>query len=147
MQRYWIHPGGRALNVLRKVRPGYPLEQILNQAGESCAADLSDTSHFHVDLFGNYIPGLCSGLAIAVQDLGHPLDPEKYPLLQRLYVKGVRGLYEWCRVTYGFEARQKQYVNKCDLCTEIRTFLAGHAQTAFTELKPTDFYLFGNKYG
>jgi len=77
MQRYWIHPGGRALNVLREVRPGYPVERILEQEGGPCAADLSDTSHFHVNLYGHYIPGLCSGPAIPVQDLGRPLDPEK----------------------------------------------------------------------
>ena len=72
MRRYWIHPGGRALDLLRKVQPGYSLETILEQEGGSCAADLSDTSHFHVDLFSNYIPGLCSGLAIALEDLGRP---------------------------------------------------------------------------
>ncbi|MBW2707116.1 MAG: hypothetical protein JRD84_12515, partial [Deltaproteobacteria bacterium] len=34
----------------------------------------------HIDLFGNYIPGLCSGLAIAIGDLGRPLSNETYPL-------------------------------------------------------------------
>ena len=139
MQRYWIHPGGRALDVLRKVQSRYPLERILEQAGP-CAADLSDTSHFHVDLFGNYIPGLCSGLAIALEDLGRPLDPEKYPLLQRLYSKGVRGIYQWSREKHGFQANRKQYVNKCDLCTEIRTYLATRTQTKPEELQPIEFY-------
>jgi hypothetical protein len=144
MRRYWIHPGGRALDLLRKVQPGYPLETILEQEGGACAADLSDTSHFHVDLFGNYIPGLCSGLAIALEDLGHPLNKEKYPLLQRLYSKGVSGIYNWSRKTYGFEAEQEQYVNKCDLCTEIRTYLANHHRAGLTELKPKEFYSLKN---
>ena len=139
MRRYWLHPGGRALDVFRSVLPGHSLEQIIEQAG-SCAADLSDTSHFHVDLFGNYIPGLCSGLAIAAEDLGRPLDSKTYPLLQRLYVKGIRGIYEWSCKTYGFEAGKKHYVNKCDLCTEIRTFLTVHTQAELKELQPAAFY-------
>ena len=141
VRRYWIHPGGRALDLLRTVQPVYPLEQILAHEGGSCAADLSDTSHFHVDLFGNYVPGLCSGLAIAIEDLDRPLDPEKYPLLHRLFFEGLRGLYEWACDSHGFQAGRKRYVNKCDLCTEVRTDLAKNPQIELNELKPIEFYL------
>ena len=43
-----------------------------------------------MDLFGNYIPGLCAGLAIRGEDLGTPLREQDYPVLQRLYTQGDR---------------------------------------------------------
>ena len=61
--------GGRALKTLRPYLAKKSAEQILNDNAGNCAAELADTGHFHLDLFGDYIPGLCSGLALDRDDL------------------------------------------------------------------------------
>jgi hypothetical protein len=145
LDRYWVHPGGRALTILRAVRRQNSIEQILEEEGSSCAANLSDTTHFHIDLFGNYIPGLCTGLAIQHEDLGRPFEPDRYPLLNRLYRGGVRACYDWVSQEFGFKPEQEIYHNKCDLCTEIRTHLARNFSYAFSELRPMEFYMNSNQ--
>jgi hypothetical protein len=140
LQRYWIHPGGRALNLLRKLLPVKPAGCIVEQAPGGCTPELTDTTHFHIDLFGNYIPGLCSGLTIRRQDLGRELEPEAYPLLSRLYQQGIGGLLRWATARYDFQPDRRGYLNKCDLCTDIRTFLATAVEEDFPELRPSQFY-------
>ena len=138
--RYWIHLGGRALETFRDVYPQRSVDAVLADSPMSCARALSDTRHFHIDLCGNYIPGLCAGLAVAMEDLGQPLPAGKYPLLDRLAATGIRGLYELASVDYGFQPRRSSYLNHCDLCTEIRHFLLQEEETAFPELAPQGFY-------
>ena len=138
--RYWVHLGGRALKTFREVLPQKPLAQVLNSASSTCASELSDTSHFHMDLFGNYIPGLCSGLAIGRDDLGESIREGNYPLLNCLYRKGVRGFYDLASDKYGFQASRSNYINKCDLCTEIRSWLVEQTKEDIPELKPLEFY-------
>jgi len=137
LRRYWIHMGGRALDTFRHVLRTRPLETVLD---DSCAAELADTSHFHLDLFGNYIPGLCAGLAIDRADLGAELSAGDYPVLQRLYTAGIRGLYRWARQEAGFRPARGTYINKCDLCTEIRNHLVQTAGDRYKELRPREFY-------
>ncbi len=100
---------------------------------------MSDISHFHLDLHGDYIPGLCAGLAIKRQDLGKPLPVEKYPFLTTLYSSGISGLLEKARQDYGFEPGGA-YMTKCHLCLEIRKFLSNLPGLDCGELKPRDFY-------
>lgn len=138
--RYWIHMGGRALDTFRPVLRTKTLEHILRESPGGCARELTDTSHFHLDLFGSYIPGLCSGLAIARADLGRALAEAKYPLLTRLGSKGIRGLYEMAIAEYGFVPSRGSYINKCDLCTEIRFSLFRKNKVDFQELRPKEFY-------
>jgi hypothetical protein len=138
--RYWIHLGGRALNTFRPVLVEKPLAQILEEGAGSCAAELLDTSHFHVDLFGNYIPGLCAGLAIRREDLGKPLNEGNYPLLSLLAGRGIGGFYRRARESHGFRPSRSAYLNKCDLCTEIRSHLVRRTAGGHTELRPLDFY-------
>ena len=138
--RYWIHMGGRALKLFRPVLAIKPLEQIIDENTDSCAAELTDTSHYHIDLFGNYIPGLCAGLAIAAQDLGRPLTKERYPLLTTLFNDGINGLLRNAQKLFGFTPIQNGYINKCDLCTEIRTFLVKQNFNQSRELNPEEFY-------
>jgi hypothetical protein len=133
--------GGRALDTFRPVVRTKRLEHILRESPGGCARELTDTSHFHLDLFGSYIPGLCSGLAIACADLGRALAEAKYPLLTRLDSKGIRGLYEMAIADYGFVPSRGSYINKCDLCTEIRFSLFRKNKVDFQELRPKEFYL------
>ncbi len=138
--RYWIHLGGRALTTFREVLPLKSPQQILDQSPASCARLLADTSHFHVDLYGNYIPGLCSGLAFDADDLGAPLPAGKYPLLDQLTESGIKGLYALAEESYNYVPSKNGFLNHCDLCTDIRKFLLHTANESFLELKPVEFY-------
>lgn len=140
LQRYWIHLGGRALETFRPLLGKKTFQQILAENPAGCAAELTDTSHFHIDLFGNYIPGLCSGLAIFRDDLGTPLSNDKYPILLDLYEKGIRELFQFARQYYRFSPQKTSYINKCDLCTEVRTHLAKNDYNKSNELNPEEFY-------
>jgi len=141
LQRYWIHLGGRALATFRPLLAKKTWQQILAESPAGCAAELTDTSHFHVDLFGHYIPGLCSGLAIFRDDLGAPLSTERYPILTELFQHGIQGLFNFAEHHYAFAAQRTGYINKCDLCTEIRTHLVSSDGSDFKDLKPREFYL------
>ena len=141
MQRYWIHTGGRALETFRPELGKKSFQQILDENPTGCAIELSDTSHFHIDLFGNYIPGLCSGLAISAIDLGKPLSGEKYPILMELYQNGIQGLVQMASEKFGFSSQRANYINKCDLCTEVRIHLVINNYNKSNELKPEEFYL------
>ena len=138
--RYWIHLGGRALDTFRTVFPTTPAETVLERSPQSCARALSDTTHFHIDLYGNYIPGLCAGLALDMSDLGSALPEGKYPLLDRLAATGIRGLFELAAEEYGYTPGKESYFNHCDLCTDIRGFLLNAAGERFAELAPEEFY-------
>jgi hypothetical protein len=138
--RYWIHMGGRALDTFRPFYPQHAMQRILAESPSNCIRALSDTSHFHIDLYGNYIPGLCAGLAIAMEDLGGPLPPDRYPLLDVLATAGIRGLLDLARTDYGFTPRREKWMNHCDLCTDIRHFLLHTNRGRFAELAPSGFY-------
>lgn len=136
--RYWIHLGGRALNTFGKVWKTSPPGTILEMNRSGCS-ELRDTNHFHVDLFGNYVPGLCAGLSLHRDDLGGPVDGEVYPFLTRLFREGVNGLFKSASRDFGFEA-SRRYVNKCDLCYDIRRFLVKEKGLVSKDLQPIGHY-------
>jgi hypothetical protein len=139
-QRYWIHMGGRALETFRPYLANKSAQQIVDKNAGSCATELLSTGHFHLDLFGNYIPGLCSGLSIAREDLGSSLPAEKYPLLTTLFHEGIRGIFKLARETFDYTPAKESYINKCDLCTEIRTYLVHNDFCGTADLNPKEFY-------
>ena len=139
-QRYWIHMGGRALVTFRSLLTLSPAERILDTHPGSCEGALADTSHFHIDLFGNYIPGLCAGIAIAAPDLAAVLTESRYPLITLLAQSGIRGLFAFAREELGFSPMQAGYINACDLCTEIRGYIRQTAPRYRPELNPGGFY-------
>ena len=139
-QRYWIHTGGRALKTFRPYLAKKSAEQILKENPGNCAAELTDTGHFHLDLFGNYIPGLCSGLSINKEDLSRPLGADQYPIITILFSRGIRGIFQMARDTFDYTPAKSVYINKCDLCTEIRTLFVKNAFGGPAELNPKEFY-------
>ncbi len=136
-RRYWIHLGGRAIQTYKNVYELKPFRMILENSG-GCH-ELTDTTHFHVDLFGNYIPGLCSGLSISVSDLGNELDGETYPVINTLYYKGIKGLFEYAKSEFHFRPGEN-YLNKCHICNDIRSFLIHQHKLKTAELQPEAYY-------
>ena len=139
-QRYWIHMGGRALETFRPYLADKSARQIIDENTGGCATELLSTGHFHLDLFGNYIPGLCAGLSIARDDLGNPLPEEKYPVLTALFHEGIRGFFKMAQETFNYSPAKESYINKCDLCTEIRTFWMQNDPGGTADLNPKEFY-------
>ena len=139
-QRYWIHMGGRALETFRPYLADKSARQIIDENAGGCATELLSTGHFHLDLFGNYIPGLCAGLSIDRDDLGHPLAAEKYPVLTTLFHEGIRGILQMAQEKSDYSPTRERYINKCDLCTEIRTFWVQNDFGGTADLNPKEFY-------
>ncbi len=140
LRRTWIHLGGRAFDLFGPVIGRRPVEEVLAAASADCRTELGDASHFHMDLYGDYVPGLCSGLALRASDLGAPLDPEFYPILTTLAESGIRGLYTYAANLEAFVPAAAGYVNKCELCQDIRRHLSERGWFESTELAPVEFY-------
>jgi hypothetical protein len=138
-QKYKVVPVGRALEFFTSIQHGVPLQKLLSNNRGGCI-EISDTHHFHIDLFGNYIPGLCAGLSIRMEDLGKPLDRKNYPIISRLHHEGINGLLDYIRDVYGFEARKPAYISKCELCFEIREFLVKEEKILSHEIRPYEHY-------
>lgn len=134
-ERYWTNFGGRAAYTFSKVFPNQSLDEIL-----CCSPcnELEDTSHFHIDLYGKYIPGLCSGFSINIDDLGQSLDAVRYFLIHLLYKQGISALLDYAVKEYGFIAKAC-YLNKCHLCNEIRKFIVSKNRHS-EELQPEEYY-------
>jgi len=137
--RYWVSHGGRALETFGKLKRGQSVHSIINQTLQGCT-DLASVDHFHFDCRRNFIPGLCAGLSIQIEDLGSPLDCDKYPIITRLYSQGIGGLLWFVMESYGFEASKPVYYSKCELCNEIRKFLVTEAKICSQELQPSQYY-------
>jgi sugar phosphate isomerase/epimerase len=136
--RYWIHFGGRAIKTFGTVFDRKDYKGVLSSSSLSCQ-ELLDTSHFHLDLWGNYIPGLCSGLSIRREDLGTVISRETYPILSTLYESGIYGLSKLAESDFGFTP-SGSYLSKCDLCLDIRHFLVVEKGIESHELQPGQFY-------
>lgn len=142
LSRYWTHLGGRALKTFRSCFPAKDATELARDNAGGCQ-ELESTEHFHLDLHGNYIPGLCAGLSIRRQDLGRELDRDLYPLLITLHEQGIGGLLELSRSDFGFIPNPSGYISKCDLCTDIRSYLVRVKGVRAVELQPLGFYAGG----
>ncbi|OPL15588.1 MAG: hypothetical protein AVO39_07800 [delta proteobacterium MLS_D] len=138
-RRYGIVPGGRALDYFQTLAREQSIEELAEEKRDGCS-ELGDTNHFHIDLYGNYIPGMCAGLSIAKEDLGHPLDPDEYPLITRLAEGGIGALLPWLTERYGFKPSRKTYTTDCQLCYEMRRFLVVERDVRSRELQPRNHY-------
>jgi hypothetical protein len=80
-------------------------------------------------------------LSISIEDLGKPLSDETYPILTTLCRHGIRRLVKMAAEAFGYIPQKDLYINKCDLCTDVRTFLVQNDYSGSKELKPKEFYL------
>jgi len=135
--RYRLTRKGRALKTFSHLMKSIPLAEILAQSAP--CKELDETWHFHVDPHSSYIPGLCTGIAIDVNDLGKKLPESDYPFLCALHEKGIAALLESAGV-YGFKPTKESYVSKCELCIEARAFLVNRAALKTKDLNPKQFY-------
>lgn len=136
--RYWISPRGRAIHTFREFAKALSADEVAHSAGQSCP-ELFDVSHFHVDLYGNYVPGVCSGLAIDVDDLGGSIDRERYRFLSALMDGGVGELLRIARDEFGY-APERTFSGKCDLCYDIRRHLVTGRDVSADDLQPAELY-------
>lgn len=70
------------------------------------------------------------------------MDKEKYPVLAVLSEAGISGPYDYAADQFKYMAKKKKYANKCDLCTEIRSWLIqkSGAGMPWRDLCPAEFY-------
>lgn len=133
--RYSLYYLGRAARTHRDDMPTYPTTRIPHMS-RSCA-ELGKRSHYHIDVYGNYIPPGCPGLALPPDALGKELDPEEFPIYTRL-AQEPRALLEFCK-SHGF-VPAGNYYNRCHLCQDMRLFLYEKFPGRFKELAPSGFY-------
>lgn len=133
--RYALVPGGKAGRFLFNHGQRVPFEQLLHPS-PPCRARLEDTSHFHVDLEGRYIPGLCAGLGLPLAELTSNVHLDRYPVLRALARHDVEGLLELARGS-GF-VPDETYASSCDLCVHARQTL--YRTGKYAELGPAGFY-------
>lgn len=131
---YGMSANGRAINLLSKFVKKRSLDMVLS---DSCP-ELAVADDFHIDLYKMYTPPRCVGLGIHLDDLDKPLDKEKYALINILYDKGVRGLLDYAKIK-GFTPNNK-YLNKCELCLDIRKYLLNKTDKEYFDIAPKGFY-------
>lgn len=136
--RYSLTMRGRALETFRECFKEKTIDKVLAESSGRCS-ELADVTHFHLDLYGNYIPGLCTGLIVKVDELGAPLKESEYPWLNVLYDEGIAGLYKKAVDQHGYSPSRDGFLNKCDLCVDIRRYLVT-TEGADGGLGPDGFY-------
>ena len=124
---YGLNCNGRAISLCRDAYELHPFDQLVGAI--SPCTPLVSTGHCHLDLYGHYIPPICTGFVIDMEDLDAPISPEKYPALTAAYEGGMNGLYQYAR-ELGFEPSRSTYVNRCDLCFDIKRYLCREHPTA-----------------
>ena len=137
---YGIVPGGRAGYRLGHLVPRYPAAAF---ARADCAGEILHAQHSHLDLYGNFIPGFCGGLALgdwhALVQVLDDFQADRYPpLIGVLIERGPYGLFALARDQYGYRPLPEGYVGKCHLCVDVRRRLAETGD--FAELRPQGFY-------
>ena len=134
--RYSLVPAGRAGRFIKDQGVHKPWQSLTKCS--PCVGRLRDTSHFHVDCEGLYVPGLCGGLVLPLSEVPGEIELSKYPILKTLMEDGVGGLVEL--------ARQRDFVpddfysSPCDLCTHARLHLFRDNRESYPELGPKQFY-------
>ena len=142
-RRYGLNLKGRALKTYKPLIMRQPFKRILEES-KPCKL-LSGIYHFHVDLYGNFIPQSCPGFSVPLKELVHGADPGKYRVFYSLESVGIRGLVELAEKEYEY-APKTEYAGKCDLCYDIRNHLVLELGLDLPDLKPEGHYKYLNTY-
>ena len=138
-RRYGINLRGRALQTYKHYFDDQPVREILDRS--SPCRELLGIHHFHIDLYGNFVPPACSGLALDFRDAVNGAAPEKYPVYYALATKGIKGLYEYAVEHHGYTPKD-HCKGKCDLCYDIREYLVMQRNLVLPDLQPTWHYMY-----
>ena len=135
-REYGMGFNGRALNLLRLIGRCRDHGDFLSAAP---CENLTNSGHFHVDLYGRYVPPGCTGMGIDLNDLGKKIAADAYPVVSRLFYGGLKELFIYA-VSRGFEPGGEGYVSKCELCFSMRKYLAENEPESHPDLNPKWYY-------
>ena len=121
-RRYGVNMGGRALNIEEEFIEARGINELLDS--RTCR-DLLSTDHFHVDLYGRFIPPGCTGIALPLDEAVNGVPSGKYPAFEALMSGGVKSLLQFAKEK-GFVPKN-EYSSKCALCFYIRYWLSENA--------------------
>ena len=114
--------------VLANPSQRLPIARTVDELrNNNCRTGWLGARHIHIDPFGNIFSGTCSGIVMAgindapLDRIWRDLDFRTHPFLRMLSEQGPTGLLDRAIAT-GYQPRPR-YVDKCHLCTDIRTFL------------------------
>jgi len=138
-KRYGLSLKGRAFKTYKPMMRMEAFDKIV-KASAPCNL-LSGMYHFHVDLYGNFIPQSCPGFSIKLSELLDGADPNKYPIFHRLESIGIKGLTEFAVKEYGYTPKP-EYAGECDLCYDIRSYLVLEKGLDLPDLQPAGHYKF-----
>ena len=136
---YGIHYGGRAINIEEENSIKKPVADILSN--RQCRSLVSG-GHFHVDMYGRYVPPGCTGFAIPLNEAVNGIPAGKYPVYEILLSDGIEGLLKHAK-SKGFNENVEGYPSGCALCFHIRHWLCENAPSP--ELDP-EHYIEALKY-
>jgi hypothetical protein len=130
---------GRAARRLRDFYPAHPARRFY---GQPCRPEFLRGWHNHFDNYGNLVAGYCGGVSLGSwfdldATLASGIDVDERPVLGYLIAEDVEGLLHFAE-QYGYEESASGYLSKCDLCLDLRKYLA--ARDGFVELAPRAFY-------
>lgn len=138
-QEYSLIPNGRAAVRLVDLYQRHSAPYFFSA---TCEKELTSPFHLHIDLYGNYIAGLCAGISLGsafdLDFLFSGIHLEEHPFLSHI-MEGMESLYRWAVEQYDYEEVQEGYIAKCHLCLDIRRHLV-RQRIYFPELAPLEFY-------
>ncbi len=144
LHNYGLILNGRAVVELEKFYPHFPPDYWFKYS--QCSSRLLSPHHIHIDLYGNYIGGFCSGITLGksfnLRELyNKKITYENFPVLFILLSKGVKGLYEFVLEKIEFTPLPQGYISPCHLCNHLRYSLIKN-NFYFDELSPVEYYSF-----
>jgi len=138
-RNYGLQYGGRALNIEEEYVSRMPVETIIDSKQCHC---LLSGGHFHVDMFGRYIPPGCTGFVVPLSEAVNGIPEGKYPVYETLLSGGTAALLKYAQGR-GFTADTQGYTSRCALCFHIQHWLCENAPSP--ELDP-EHYIEAMKY-
>jgi hypothetical protein len=139
---YQFVPNGRGAFRLAELFPSFPARQFFSS---NCREELSYPGHVHIDLYGNYIGGLCAGISVGnglqlSKLYNEGTELEGRPFLRGLVLDDLETLFRWAQENFGYTESETGYIAKCHLCADLREHLYRQGFRP-PELAPPEFYL------